>query len=166
MTRFIYCPECAGKLAPEEHGWPTCPEGHFTKYPTPVAATLALVRNDDQYLVIRRSHAPRKGYWDLPGGFVEPGESALDTLIREIREETGLEVEEAKLLGTYPSVYGETGSRTLATGYVFDSIGREVALSEENDKYMWCGLNDMPELAFEDCTQAVKDLQQLLVLQA
>ncbi len=141
---------------------PTCPKGHFTRYPTPVAATLALIRNNDDYLVIKRARAPRKDFWDLPGGFVEPGETALDTLIREIKEETGLAVEPITYLGTYPSVYGETGIHTLATSYLFESQTRDVILSEENNEHAWCKLDTMPEMAFIDCENAVKDLQKLL----
>lgn len=162
MTTYTYCPECATKLVIYKDNYPTCPTGHFTRYPTPVAATLALIRNNDEYLIIKRAQAPRKGFWDLPGGFVEPGESALDTLAREIKEETRLVVDPVTYLGTYPSVYGETGNHTLATSYLFESKTREVTLSEENNEYVWCRLEDMPELAFIDCENAVKDLKKLL----
>lgn len=161
MTRWLFCPECKTELTSNEYG-PTCPDGHFTKYPTPVAATVGLVEFDGKYLVIRRSREPRKGYWDLPGGFVEPGETAEETLHREIKEETGLSVKTGAYIGTFPSVYGDTDIDTLATTYVFHAKTHEVRLSEENDDYCWLKLSEMPEMAFVDCDQAIEKLRNNL----
>jgi 8-oxo-dGTP diphosphatase len=51
-------------------------------------------------LLIQRGHEPGKGLWSLPGGRVEPGETAAEALVREMEEETGLTVEPGRLIGT------------------------------------------------------------------
>ncbi len=51
-------------------------------------------------LLIKRGHAPQAGRWSLPGGRVEPGETDQQAVIREIREETGLEVQCDQLVGS------------------------------------------------------------------
>ncbi|SFK23641.1 NUDIX hydrolase [Amycolatopsis sacchari] len=54
---------------------------------------------DGRLLVIRRGHEPGRGLWSLPGGRVEPGESDEQAVVREMREETGLEVRPGALVG-------------------------------------------------------------------
>ena len=61
--------------------------------PRPIPAVGALIFEDVKILLIQRGKPPMLGYWSLPGGAVEVGESLHDALRREIREETGLEVE-------------------------------------------------------------------------
>lgn len=59
-----------------------------------------IVRDDDRrILVIRRGQAPAKGTWSLPGGRVEPGETLVDAVRREVLEETGIPVTVADLVG-------------------------------------------------------------------
>ena len=51
-------------------------------------------------LLIRRAHAPAEGLWSIPGGRVEPGEDDIAATVREVREETGLEVRVVREVGT------------------------------------------------------------------
>jgi ADP-ribose pyrophosphatase YjhB (NUDIX family) len=63
-----------------------------------VPLVFAVVRDGDRVLLVRRLDT---GDWELPGGRVEPGESALDALVREVAEETGLLVDAHRIAGLY-----------------------------------------------------------------
>lgn len=60
----------------------------------------AIITDDTgRLLLIQRGHEPEEGRWSLPGGRVRPGESDLEAVAREVREETGLHVEPGRLIG-------------------------------------------------------------------
>ena len=67
------------------------------EYPIrPVVAVGAVILSDDKILLVKRKNPPGQGLWTIPGGVVELGETLKDALKREVREETGLEIEVIK----------------------------------------------------------------------
>jgi ADP-ribose pyrophosphatase YjhB (NUDIX family) len=85
-----YCPSCA---SPEiqfdgSHRF-SCPACGFVYYHNTAAATGCVIRTGQGILLLIRGKEPAKGKLDLPGGFVDPGEGALEGLRRELREEIG-----------------------------------------------------------------------------
>lgn len=66
-----------------------------------IACVGAVVFDDDgRLLLVQRANPPAQGLWSLPGGRVEPGEPAQEAVRREVREETGLEIEILREVGT------------------------------------------------------------------
>jgi ADP-ribose pyrophosphatase YjhB (NUDIX family) len=73
--------------------------------PRPEICVGAVVIDDDRLLLIRRGHGPAAGEWSLPGGRVEFGETMPEALVREVQEETNLEVVVGDHLG-YVEIFG------------------------------------------------------------
>ena len=99
----------------------------------------AIVFNKDKkFLTVRRGFtAPvRPGVWDLPGGDLDFGEQAFDGIIREIKEETGLSVENLKPFDVESHVNKE-GDFWTTICYTADSVSDKVVLSFEHDGFKW-----------------------------
>jgi ADP-ribose pyrophosphatase YjhB (NUDIX family) len=88
----------------------------------------------------------------MPGGFVEAGESGPAAAAREVREETGLEVEVVEHLGAFPSAYGsgEDAQPIIGLAYRCRVTGGEEKISDESKEGAWFALADFPEPAFPD----------------
>jgi ADP-ribose pyrophosphatase YjhB (NUDIX family) len=87
---FRYCPSCASEnIRFEKNRVFRCPDCGFTYYHNTAAATACVVRTNAGLLFLVRGKEPGRGKLDLPGGFVDPGEGAMDGLRREFIEETG-----------------------------------------------------------------------------
>ena len=111
LSQFIYCPECGSKHF-EVHNEKSkkCTECGFVYYFNPSSATVALILNDQKdLLVCRRAKEPAKGTLDLPGGFIDMGETAEEGVVREVREETGMTVQKATYLFSLPNIYIYSG---------------------------------------------------------
>jgi ADP-ribose pyrophosphatase YjhB (NUDIX family) len=112
LREWRACPRCGAAL---EHGEGTvsCPSCGLREYASPAPTASAVVRDGDRLLLARRAGEPGKGLWDLVGGFMDEGEEPLETLRRELREETGCDVEVGEFLGGLPDRYGEDGIWTV-----------------------------------------------------
>jgi 8-oxo-dGTP pyrophosphatase MutT (NUDIX family) len=159
MTDWNYCPQCAKPLKQTEHqtgeSFPTCPDGHFTYYGSPDPSASAIIEQDGKYLVLQRNIQPNKGKWEIPGGFINAGDGAEETVIREAEEETGLTIKITGYIGSFPSVYGDTGLKTVNVAYRATVTGGEFKLSGESKGYRWVGLDEFPEMAHADDQQTV-----------
>ena len=82
------------------------------EYPAqPVVGVGAVVVRDGRALIVRRAHEPRKGEWSLPGGLLDLGESLVDAARREVKEETGLDVEVGPMIETFDRVHRDAEGR-------------------------------------------------------
>jgi ADP-ribose pyrophosphatase YjhB (NUDIX family) len=105
LDGWRYCPRCRSNLD-RNGGRARCPSCGFVYYASSKATACALcVDEHGRVLLARRANEPFKGRWDLPGGFLEEGEHPLDALRRELREETGLDVEPIDFMGVWMDRY-------------------------------------------------------------
>jgi 8-oxo-dGTP diphosphatase len=104
-------------------------------------------------LLARRAGDPFRGYWDLPGGFLEEGEHPLDALRRELREETGLEVEPERFLGIWVDRYGDEvdAHATINLYWTARVASGEPEPADDVTELAWFAPDELPpaeELAF------------------
>jgi 8-oxo-dGTP diphosphatase len=113
-----------------------------------VVAAHGLIEKDGKFLVLHRSRTDgyMAGFWDIPGGTIEFGEDIKEALIREIKEETGLEVKIGKILGAYGYQSGEDRHQFQLT-YECEFVSGEIELEvESHDEFRWVTIIQMKSL--------------------
>ena len=123
-------------------------------------ATAIIRFPPDKILLIKRSTVPFKGYWALPGGRVDPGETVEQTIVREVKEETGLAVAVVSKIGEYHEQGIQDGVEYdyYPTCFLVKTVGGEIKKQEsEIEEIKLFSLNKTPEaLAFEHANM-IKD---------
>jgi 8-oxo-dGTP diphosphatase len=122
-------------------------------------ATAIITFPPDKILLIKRVTVPFKGYWALPGGRVDPGETVEQTIVREVKEETGLTVEIINKIGDYheQGVQGDVEYDYYPACFLVKIVDGEIKKQEsEIEEIKLFSLNEIPKLAFEH-TQMIKD---------
>lgn len=117
----------------------------------PSLAVNAIVTKEDKILLVKRRIEPFKGFWGLPGGFVEYGETVEEALRREVEEETGLTVKPERLVGVYSEVNRHPGRHVVAICYLTKIEEGSLNLDvEESEDVRFFKYNELPkDLAFD-----------------
>jgi len=106
----------------------------------PQLAVSAVIFREGKVLLVQRAKSPGKGFWSLPGGRVEFGESLHTALAREVDEETGLKIDIVALAGWREVLPGTGGSggHYLIMSFAARWAAGEPRLNEEHDDFRWC----------------------------
>lgn len=121
------------------------------------------VENDKGQVLLQKRSATEE-LWGFPGGAIELGESAEEAAIREVKEETGLDVKVESLIGVYTNYFAEYGNgdkaQTIIISFRMSIVGGELHSDmEETFDLKWFDLEDAPKL-FDDTHQDL--LQDIL----
>lgn len=119
-----------------------CPGCGKVAYENAKPCAGALVERAGKVLLVRRSIAPYRGWWDIPGGFLEADEHPARGAAREVREETGLRIRLGELLGVYLDRYGEV--RTLNLYYLARAAGGRERPADDAGELGWFGPDELP----------------------
>jgi mutator protein MutT len=116
----------------------------------PVVAVGAIVIDKGAILLVKRDREPAKGQWSLPGGRVEVGETLREALVREVREETGIDVDVDGLIGTAERVVrdddGEIAFHYVILDYVCTPRSIDVKAGDDAAEVRWVPVGEMADL--------------------
>ncbi len=122
----------------------------------PFACDMILVENK-KILLVKRGRDPFRGEWAVPGGRIEDNETAEQCAIREMKEETGLDIEILKLTGVYSDPKRDPRGIIVAA-YFVKRVGGTVAAGDDADEAKWFDLDALPKL----CTDHGKIVRDAL----
>ncbi len=130
------------------------------QYPArPVVGVGALIYEDDKILLVERGKAPLAGYWSLPGGGVEAGERLEDAIVREVFEETGLQVTADSLATVFERIMPDDSGRPEYHYVLIDFYctirGGELRPGDDSQDARWFGVADLAGLLLTSGTREV-----------
>ncbi len=147
-----------------EHGVmrPTCPSCGFIWYRNPVPAAGVILVREGAVLLVKRKYEPRAGWWCLPAGFMEAGETPEQTAVRELQEETGVFAQLTGLFGVYAG-FDDPRVRAVLILYTGVITGGDERAGDDAIELAWFPLDALPEeLAFASHRQALAELIERL----
>ena len=132
-------------------------------------AVKAVIIKDDKFLVLKRSKSEmdssyinKHQCWDLPGGSVKYCETAIHALLREIEEETGLNISVGRILNVYDAI--RTNIHMVIITYICTYLSGNVRLSNEHEAFYWLNIDEMrcknlPDWMINNFKKALKEIQ-------
>ena len=160
MVFFKYCPNCKAKIK-KSNRLIDCTSCGFRFYLNPVPTNGLIVQNEKgEILLVKRKSNPKKGFWDVPGGFVDFGETLEESMIREIKEELGVKVKDLRYLISTPDryLYKVVNYHTLCFFFTGKVKARNLKAKSDITEIKFFPKNNIPyaKIAFSGAKKAIK----------
>jgi len=131
------------------------------KYPAcPLIGVGALIKRGEEFVIVKRENEPGKGLWSIPGGLLELGERLHDGVKREVKEETGLDVEIDRLLDVFDNIIYDDSGRVcyhyVLIDYLCHPVSGEMKAATDIGEIRWINRKNL------DGIQTTKTLNKLL----
>lgn len=165
---YKYCPVCSMEMIErviDDHKRLHCPEDNcgFIYYQNPVPAAGIIVEQNGEVLLVKRAHPPKIGWWCIPAGFMEWNEHPSETAIRELREETSLEIKISSFFNIYS---GNDDPRTNAVLILYrgEIVSGKPKAADDALEVSFFSLDALPDkIAFEAHIQALADYKKMVI---
>jgi NAD+ diphosphatase len=119
-----------------------CPQCGLLHFPRLAPAIIVLVERDNELLLARSRHF-MPGMYSVLAGFVEPGESLEEAVVREVREEVGIEIKDIKYFGSQPWPF----PHSLMIGFTASYAGGEISLDDDEiENAGWFAVDNLPRI--------------------
>ncbi len=161
QDKYKYCAVCGGPCTTEKENGTRrsiCSKCGNIHYENPYPAVSVLVIDDSNVLLCRRSaHTFQGGKWCLPCGFIEFDEDYLTAAIKEVKEETGFEVQIESIISVV-SNFHKSDLHTVVIVLLARPVGGQLCTGDqENDQVQWFPIKGkLPEMAFEADTHIIR----------
>ncbi len=163
---YTYCPKCGHILESQfidDRDRGVCPNCGFIHYQHSKLCVGVLVVDEEKLLLVKRAIEPFKGWWDIPGGFLEVGEHPEDGAVRELEEETTLIVRPTDIIGLYMANYGPSGDAVLTICYKGEVVSGVASPASDASEVHWFPFDALPaQVAFEWSMEAIEKLKAQL----
>ncbi len=150
-----FCSQCGAKLRSrthEGHRRPACPDCGLIAFDDPKVAVGVLATRRGKLVLVQRAMAPHRGSWSFPSGFVDAGEGLEEAAVREVSEETGLDVRIQRQLGAFAA----PGDRVVFIAYSAPVIAARIAVGRECQDDRYYDLAALPSRAFPHDTEILR----------
>jgi ADP-ribose pyrophosphatase YjhB (NUDIX family) len=126
-------------------------------YPSlPIVGVGAVILREGEVLIVRRANPPLQGEWSIPGGALDLGEKLRDGVAREVREETGLEVEVGPVLDVFDSIFPDAEGRTqyhyVLVDYLCHPLPGTAVAATDASELRWAKPEELPALGMKQVT--------------
>jgi len=159
---YKFCPFCKEKLQQKQELYfcPKCKKSIYKNF-VYVGVGMVFVENG-KVLLSKRGIEPKKGIYDIIGGFLEEDEYPEKGILREVKEETNLNVKIIKILGIYRDTYGTLDESTLNIIYIGKILSGEMKAEDDISELRWFDLEKTKDLVlFKNVKEALSDLRRL-----
>lgn len=123
--------------------------------PPPIPGVSVLVIHEGRVLLVRRGREPNRGIWALPGGRVEAGERPADAAIREVAEETAVQIDGLREIDSVDVAASDTGQRYAITVFSADYRSGSPTAGDDAADARWLALTDIASLPITDGTRRI-----------
>jgi 8-oxo-dGTP diphosphatase len=161
-SHVTFCPVCGkpvGRKLVYGRERPVCGSCGHIHFQEPKVAAGVLVVQEERVLLVRRSMTPKRGLWTLPAGFVDADEDPQEAAVREVYEETGLNVEISGLLDV---IYGKEHPNGASIVILYNGRVKsgELQAGDDVDAVDFFDPAHLPPLAFEATHRALQHLRK------
>jgi len=128
----------------------------------PMASSDSVVIHNSEILLVKRAAKPFKGFWTLPGGLMDSGETIEHTAVREVLEETGAKVKIMRMVGVYSGPKRDPRGTSLSVVFLMKFIKFSGVPDEEVSEVRFFPINKIPPRIGFDHMNIIKDALKLL----
>ncbi len=156
MKDVNYCQRCGHELSIKQvdhRERPYCTSCGLVVFDDPKVAAIVLVQYNGKLVLVRRDIDPFRGHWSFPSGYVDRAENVESEAVREVKEETGLDIRLRRLLG----VYSQQGNHVILVVYTADAIGGTLEALDEVQEVGLFSSDELPPLPFPHDEEIISD---------